>query len=148
MELHGSRLICMKQCVGGFPCRECLMSGMQQDCSPPRVTNSVIQIDERLRATSDSAVSLIQPASNKMDIYITHLFTSFLRQHNFTAQPSSLIGKEHGDLQSLLHSSAILQHAALAVAALDLDLYKASTANSQSGRARGPSAALRYTTAP
>ena len=51
------------------------------------------------------------------DRCITHLFTSFVRQHDFTGQPHG----QYQDLERLIHSSPCLQNAALALSSLDLE---------------------------
>ena len=51
---------------------------------------------------------------------ITHLFTSFVWEHNFTGKPHS----QYRELETLIHSSPCLQNAALALSSLDLEKNK------------------------
>ncbi|KAK4935329.1 hypothetical protein LTR10_023591 [Elasticomyces elasticus] len=53
-------------------------------------------------------------------VYISHLFSSFLHQHCFIGKD----GNEHRDLKRLINSSSSLHNAALALGALDLEVYK------------------------
>ena len=73
--------------------------------------------------TGDIKVPYAIPArvgTDQASMYISHLFSSFLHQHSFIGQ----IGNEHRDLKGLISSSSSLHNAALALGALDLELYK------------------------
>ena len=76
-------------------------------------------------------------------MYVTHLFNSLLNRHNITARSSKQSGNDSANLLALLHASPALQNAALAVAALNFDLYKASV-NRHSIRSRDARRALQH----